>query len=325
MSQTELERKARFKPSMSATTNKIKVLYIGSWGRSGTTILSNILGELDGFLSAGEIYQIWQRGLIEKKLCGCSQPIPSCEFWGAVLKQNADAIDAIGAERLVEMSNAVSNPQVLLSLIPGGKATLQKKLEAYIPYVERLYQSIQTVSGCRVIVDASGTPLQAHILSLLPDIELYVVHVVRDPRAVAFSLSRKKAYDTSGRSELMERRGALFTGLGWSVWNTELKWLWAARSRYLLVRYETFISAPEATIRAIVDLCEENVTRWPFLADHEIYLHPNHHLSGNPSRFKTGRVKLALDDEWKTRMSPISRAIITGLFAPFILHYGYRL
>lgn len=53
---------------------KIKVLYLAGWSRSGSTILSNILGEINGFFSTGEITYIWQRGLIINKLCGCDLP-----------------------------------------------------------------------------------------------------------------------------------------------------------------------------------------------------------------------------------------------------------
>jgi len=32
-----------------------KVLYIAGWGRSGSTILDNVLGQLDGCFSTGEL------------------------------------------------------------------------------------------------------------------------------------------------------------------------------------------------------------------------------------------------------------------------------
>jgi len=32
-----------------------RVLYIAGWGRSGSTILDNVLGQVDGFFSAGEL------------------------------------------------------------------------------------------------------------------------------------------------------------------------------------------------------------------------------------------------------------------------------
>lgn len=303
------------------TTEKMKVLYIASWGRSGTTILSNILGELDGFFAGGEIYQMWQRGLAEHKLCGCGQEIPACDVWSDVLERSG--IGAGDARMLTEMSGEVSNMQVMLSEIPGGRAYLAGKLARYTPYVERLYRAIRETSGARVIVDQSGTPAHAYILSTLPDVELSIVHMIRDPRAVAHSLMRKKAYDISSHSELMEQRTPLFTALGWSVWNAEIERLWGGSPNYMRITYEQFIADPETAVREMVELCGETVTRWPFVGNHRVSLRQNHNLSGNPSRFKTGEVDLALDDEWQTAMRPVSRAIVTGICAPLMLRYGY--
>ena len=62
-----------------------KVLYIAGSGRSGSTILDNILGELDGFVSAGEVRFLWERGMRDDRTCACGEPFSSCPFWGDVL------------------------------------------------------------------------------------------------------------------------------------------------------------------------------------------------------------------------------------------------
>ena len=41
------------------------VLYIAGTGRSGSTVLANILGEVEGVFTAGEVRYLWQRGLRE--------------------------------------------------------------------------------------------------------------------------------------------------------------------------------------------------------------------------------------------------------------------
>ena len=62
-----------------------KVLYIAGWGRSGSTILDNVLGQVDGFFSAGELMFLWRRGLIEGRLCGCGRPLRDCDVWMHIL------------------------------------------------------------------------------------------------------------------------------------------------------------------------------------------------------------------------------------------------
>jgi hypothetical protein len=66
-------------------SDRVKVLYIAGSGRSGSTILDNTLGQIDGFFSVGELRYIWERGLIEDRLCGCGERVHQCPFWAAAL------------------------------------------------------------------------------------------------------------------------------------------------------------------------------------------------------------------------------------------------
>jgi len=43
---------------------KIKVVYIGGVGRSGSTLIDLLAGQADGFFSVGEIIWIWQRNCL---------------------------------------------------------------------------------------------------------------------------------------------------------------------------------------------------------------------------------------------------------------------
>ena len=58
--------------------DKIVVLYIAGWGRSGSTIMGNILGQLPGFAHVGELSNVWSRGVIEDSLCGCGARFSEC-------------------------------------------------------------------------------------------------------------------------------------------------------------------------------------------------------------------------------------------------------
>ena len=55
----------------STVDQQLKVLYIAGEGRSGSTILGNILSQIDGFFSVGEMHHIWDRGFIENWRCSC--------------------------------------------------------------------------------------------------------------------------------------------------------------------------------------------------------------------------------------------------------------
>ena len=60
--------------------------YLGGLGRSGTTLLARLLGELRGVCSVGEICHLWERGVRDDERCGCGEQFHDCEFWAAVGK-----------------------------------------------------------------------------------------------------------------------------------------------------------------------------------------------------------------------------------------------
>ena len=300
--------------------DKIKVLYLAGWGRSGSTLLSNILGEVKGFVSTGEIYYLWERGALENKVCGCGQPFWDCSFWSSIFAESFGEHPDDEIAKIHAIQNTLHNSDIILSWLPGGKRVVDVKVKAYTPYVEKLYAAIQNHSDCSVIVDASKIPIDAYILDAIPNIELYVLHLVRDPRAVAYSWLRKKHYDANG--EYMLQFGPFFSTLVWSAWNAVIDLVWRRKGRYMLVRYEDFIQSPQSTFNEIMKFCDETDVVPPFVSDHVVSLGPNHNVAGNPSRFKTGDIELKADNEWKTKMNWRHRAIVS-VFWPFLLRYGY--
>src|SRR3712207_9390131 len=64
----------------------------------------------------------------------------------------------------------------------------------------RLYEAIGTVTESRVIVDSSKEPAHGFAMSMVPNLDFYVLHLIRDPRAAAYSWLKKKPQPDS-RSE----------------------------------------------------------------------------------------------------------------------------
>src|SRR3989337_1492741 len=65
----------------------MRILYIGGAGRSGSTLIELILGNMPGFFSVGEIRYFWEYVLEEDLSCGCGEIITSCTFWSKVLRE----------------------------------------------------------------------------------------------------------------------------------------------------------------------------------------------------------------------------------------------
>ena len=62
----------------------IKILYIGGYSRSGTTLLLRLLGELPGMVAVGELFDVWDRSYRQNQLCGCGTAFHECDFWREV-------------------------------------------------------------------------------------------------------------------------------------------------------------------------------------------------------------------------------------------------
>jgi hypothetical protein len=65
----------------------LTVLYLAGSGRSGTTLISHILDQLDGVFAGGELRYVWERGLERDDFCGCGCRFSACPFWSAVVAE----------------------------------------------------------------------------------------------------------------------------------------------------------------------------------------------------------------------------------------------
>ena len=306
------------------SANPIKVLYVAAWDRSGSTILSNVLGEIPGFFSTGEINNLWRRGLIENKLCGCQSPFNQCALWPTIIKQAFGDRDGIDPAAIEQDATRLTNADLALSWLPGGQQRLLAKCGDFLPTMQKLYSSIQSVTGAEMIIDASKNPAHGYMLSQLPGVEVHVIHLVRSPHGVAHSLMKKKLYDPDPKHpSYMERHGLIRSTLIWSAWNLLIENLWKNSGRYLRVRYEDFMARPKATVLNILEFAGTGSKILPFVGDHDVTLSTNHNVSGNPSRFKTGRVALELDNEWERNMKLQQKLLIDFLYFPILWRYGY--
>ncbi len=306
-----------------APTAPIKVLYIAGWGRSGSTLLHDILGQLDGCFAAGELQHIWDRSLSQNRHCGCGRPFRDCELWHEIFLRGFGGVENIDQTRLTELSQRIRTRHLPWLRFGRPEARLRRDGAPYLQALARLYSSIHEVSGAELIIDSSKSPTYAYQLSLLPGIELSVVHVVRDPRAVAHSWQRRKLEPDSG--QMMQRFGPTKSTLMWCLWNLGITGVLLARSaRHTLLRYEDFVASPRHALEAVVTTFELDPSQLPFSAsEHHVHLHPNHATTGNPDRFARGLVHLKQDRAWETEMPASARRLVTLLSRPLLARYGY--
>lgn len=302
-----------------------KVLFIAGMTRSGTTLLGNVLNELPGFVGVGEVRSYW-RATRDARLCGCGMPVSECEFWSNVAHWIEHHYGPFPAERALFLQRAhIRSLPLQLFRLKRAKKSASSPGAEYGQLLAQLYTGIGAVSSADVVVDSSKGPHDAYVISQFTELDLFVIHLVRDPRGVAYSWSRR-AWNPDKPAGYFEQQPASEVAIRWVTRNAVTEILLARRlgPRYMRVRYEDFVSDPDETIGQISAMC--TARRLPLPASGGVIsFGPNHNVSGNPSRLATGPVPIRPDHEWTERMSRRPMLAATIGAAPLLRRYGYRL
>jgi hypothetical protein len=305
----------------------VPVLFIAGFGRSGSTLLDRLLGSTPGFHSGGELGGFWHQGLINDRLCSCGTRFSCCPFWQAVGSRSFSALQA---------DEVVTVNRFLESTFPARKmwrilvrGTRQRVLASAPPQffdiTARVYQGLVDASARQVVVDSSKLAAYLVLLAEVSSLDVHVVHLVRDPRAVAHSWLRPLVTDPDGRST-MPRFGAVKSAVLWLIMNASAEWA-ARRLRlpYVRVRYEDLVEDPARIVRQIrleMLAAGDPGTGKASPLSEDIDLGVMHSISGNPMRFQQGRLSVVEDADW--RADPRRRrAIVAAITFPLRWRYGY--
>lgn len=327
-----------------------RVVYIGGSGRSGSTLMERVLDQLPGACSVGETVQIWEQALGRGEPCGCGLPLASCPFWAKVGELAFGGWDELDTAGLIQLKESVDRTRRLpgLALLsaarprtPSGRR-LAALADSYARPYATLYAAIGQVSGSPVVIDSSKRVMLAFCLRRIPGLDLRVIHVVRDSRAVAYSwtklVSRPEAAREASTGEAgtgeagpgktyMETYSPGRTAMRWNILNLAFQILAARGVPTLRVRYEDFVADPAGSAQRMADFaCGPGALPGGLAAalgrghaDFEV----THTAAGNPMRFRTGRVEIRRDDAWRSKLPRRDRALVSLLTAPLLARYRY--
>jgi len=296
-------RRSRDAQAFDPTSRRrTKVLYIVGSHRCGSTLLARLLGDMPGFFAIGEGLLHFLGGSSRNRVpCGCGMGVQDCSFWNGISRP---------AEQVPFVARWLRLRRV--PLLGSYCRRHPQEASELISSVSSFYDMIAQHSGAEVIVDSSKSPFHARLLSLVPDIELYIVYLVRDPRNIVAS-SRKRKEWIPGTSPLRTTKRWLLVTLGTEYVRSYLP-------KWHTLRYEDFVKAPrDATVQIAADLgCKHLET--PFIMESVAELGTQHMLGSNPDKLKRGPTRIA---EKATDLSWLDRAVVSGLTAPFLWRYGY--
>jgi hypothetical protein len=306
------------------------VLYLGGIGRSGSTLIERLIGEMPGVCAVGELVHLWERGITEGERCGCGEPFQRCPFWQKVGAAAFSGWDTVDVNRIAALRAQVDRTRFIPALasrrdFPPG---LSQALTEYTAYYSRLYTAIAEVSGCQLIVDSSKHPSLAHCLRRQQDIDLRVLHVIRDSRAVAYSWSKQVRRPDTDSESYMTRYSTTQAAGQWNLQNAAFHLLARLGCSTMRMKYEDFAASPEEALHRIAGFAELPASDcYPFMgttgAARWAQLNKLHSVSGNPMRFTTGKVPIRQDDRWRTAMPKAQQRRVTAITFPMLAGYGY--
>lgn len=337
-----------------------RVVFIGGSGRSGSTLIERVLDQLPGACSVGETVQIWEQALARGEPCGCGLPLTACPFWSQVGKLAFDGWGELDVDAQIALKLSADRTRYLpgLALLrraghgspgPGGQAEavpraprrgLAGRADTYAQCYASLYKAIAAASGSPVVIDSSKRPMLAFCLRRIPGLDLRVIHVIRDSRAVAYSwtkvVPRPEAAGTTGTSQaddavapaaFMQTVSPARTAMRWNILNAAFHVLAWRGVPTLRVRYEDFVADPAGSLQRMTDFaCGPGAVPADLgaaLAAGHADFAVTHTAAGNPMRFRTGRTQIRRDDAWHSQLPARDRRVVTLLTAPLLAAYRY--
>jgi hypothetical protein len=310
--------------SASAAT---RVLYVAGIARTGSTVLGRLLGEMSDVAFVGELNFFWRR-FARGELCSCRRPLPDCPFWAAVVRQAYGNLTHHRAKGLAELERHVLRRQFLLSVAPASWP-LRPESGVGMMLTERtlLYQSIGRLTGATWIVDGGKEPLFGSFMARADGVDVSTVHLVRDPRGVAFSWKKRVPSDSEPGD--LPRRSAAATALDWTVQNLLVQLTLRTLSRaYVRVRYEDLAVRPSGVLRQISQATGLSLpSSTAPTGQGAVDLAGEHLVAGNPAvrQVSAGDMRVRLDEEWRTRLPVAQQQVVTAMCAGLMAPYGYPL
>lgn len=300
--------------------DRIPLVYILSSGRSGSTLLDLLLGAHDEIWTLGEA-QFLPLEIAAGAACGCGEPFDRCPFWQPLLPSLPLRGQQTGiAHFRPGGAGKVLRYQLLPSLLTGRSLpTDRRDVAAYGLVNEEMLRQIEqaararSAGALRWLVDASKDPYRLAWLEQSGRFDLRVLHVVKDPRAFVYSMTRKSAAPSRRRIWRFAARWAVENALGWQLCQRSF------RHRARLVRYEDLASRPGEVMAEIG--CWLETPYDPALVE-SFRRAENHAVGGNAMRWSDGPVRL--DTQWRERLRRSDALAISLVTAPVRRLLGYH-
>ena len=321
-----------------------QLAYLLAASHSGSTLLAMLLGAHADACTAGEL-KATHLGDTDSYCCSCLQRIRDCDFWkqisGAMASRgylgfeitcagtNAFEIESTYAQRLLAPlyrgGVLESTRDLALSFSPRWRARLADSNRRNLALIDSLLE----VTGAKVVIDSSKIALRLKYLLQIPALDLRVIRVIRDGRAV--SLTYTDEWNFADSSDPRMRNGGSGTrrppprssmaeaANEWKRSNESCDALIARLpvTQWTEIHYENLCADPDGSLKhlaAFLNLDPERVNL-DFRARTQ-------HVIGNGMRMDTTS-EIRLDERWRSHLSNDDLHVFDEIAGNLNRSYGY--
>jgi phage anti-repressor protein len=304
----------------------VKLIYIAGYGRSGSTLIERILGSNDQIVALGEMKDYLF--IIDKpeEKCACGENVISCKFWNLIYKY----FKGLDINKLRKQQKKYESFSGLKYHFLRNKG---KDIENYKEFLYALYSEIFSQSGkeTKYLVDSSKTAresfLRPILLNEVDNIEVKLIHLVRDGRACLYSNLR-------GSNRKMEK--GIDAKIPWVGFRTVISWALAnisahlfkwrfGKDNYFRLKYEDFIDDPVNKLKEMEKYLDIDFYRQIEMIKQNEAIPLSHQIAGNRLRNKQNlRLSSRYKEMWREKL-PLQYKMLFWIFDwPFVLMYGYK-
>lgn len=321
-----------------------KLAYLLAASHSGSTLLAMLLGAQPGACTAGEL-KATSLGDAASYCCSCREQIRNCGFWlqvsGAMASRGYPEFEITSAGTSIFETESVYVQRLLAPLYRGGALETMRDLALACSPVWRarltdsndrnlaLINSLLDVTGAGVVVDSSKVALRLKYLLAIPDLEIRVIRVIRDGRAVALTYTDEWNFADSsdpamrgggtGNRRPPPRRSMAEAAHEWKRSNEASDAL-AARLpawQWTQVRYEELCENPERTLKRLARFLDLDPSK--VVIDFRCV---TQHVIGNGMRMDSTS-EIRLDQRWKAHLGTEDLRIFDKTAGDLNRRYGY--
>ena len=324
---------------------KIDYVYILGASHSGSTLLALLLNAHPDVTTMGESAPS-NIGDIDTYRCSCGKIFNECLFWKSVTGRMREDHPDFSLDNFGTRFELPLNPVIHHFLRFEHRRVLFESLRDTVLHLSphwrqsqrnimaRCYDLASAVlaeSGGRIFIDSSKLAHRLKFLLLIPELNIKVIHLVRDGRAVALTYMRPDEFADS-KEPALRKGGRGMEGAAtadalpmkqaaneWCCCLRSAEYVLAGleKSQWIQVHYEELCNDIEGTLGRLYNFLGAN--SGSTVADlHSV----EHHILGNGMRLNT-TFNVSLDERWKSVLTEGELHIFDREASKVNRRYGY--